>query len=86
MSYDIRIKSSAKKQLDKLPPKDRERVLQRIVTLAADPRPAGATKLTGTNAWRVRQGDYRILYTIEDAVLLIEVIRIGHRRDIYRDL
>lgn len=86
MNYEVRLKSSAKKRLDKLPAKDRERILQRVVALGTTPRPPGATKLTGSNAWRVRQGDYRILYTIEDEILMVEVIRIGHRRDIYRDI
>lgn len=83
-SYSLEIKRSAAKELAQLPPKDRGRVIARIQALAEDPRPVGAEKLSGQERYRVRQGDYRILYEIEDAVLRIMVVKIGHRRDIYR--
>jgi mRNA interferase RelE/StbE len=51
--------------------------------LAEDPRPPGCTKLSGREAYRVRQGDYRIVYTVEDDALVVEVVKVGHRRDLY---
>ncbi len=83
-SYNLEIKRSAAKELAELPPKDRGRVIARIRSLAEDPRPVGAEKLSGQERYRVRQGDNRILYEIEDQVLRIIVVKIGHRRDVYR--
>ena len=76
-SYRLEIKRSAAKELER-------RVVSRIRALAEDPRPAGAEKLSGRERYRVRQGDYRILYEISDDVLLIVVVKIGNRRDGYR--
>lgn len=83
-SYSLEIKRSAAKELAQLPLKDRGRVIARIEMLAEDPRPVGAEKLSGLERYRVRQGDYRILYEIEDEVLRIIVVRIGPRREVYR--
>ena len=83
-SYSIEIKRSAAKELEDLPAKDRGRVIARIRALAEDPRPPGAEKLSGQERYRVRQGDYRILYELRDAILLVTVVRIGHRSDVYR--
>ena len=83
-SYSLEIKRSAAKELAQVPPKDRGRIIVRIQALAEDPRPVGAEKLSGQDRYRVRQGDYRILYEIEDDVLRIMVVKIGHRRDVYR--
>ena len=83
-SYSLEIKRSAAKELADLPDKDRRRVIARIQSLAADPRPTGAEKLSGQERYRLRQGDYRILYEIHDHVLLIIVVKIGHRREVYR--
>ena len=83
-SYSLEIKRSAAKELAQVPPKDRGRIVARIQALADDPRPVGAEKLSGQERYRVRQGDYRILYEIEDQVLRIMVVKIGHRRDVYR--
>ena len=85
MAYRIEIKRSAAKEIRAISrKKDRQRVVERIETLADDPRPPGCTKLTGREAYRIRQGAYRIVYTIEDAILLVEVVKVGHRRDVYR--
>ena len=84
-SYSLEMKRSAARELRQVPPKDRGRVVARIRALATDPRPPGAEKLSGQERYRVRQGDYRILYEIEDDVLRIMVVKIGHRRDVYRD-
>jgi mRNA interferase RelE/StbE len=83
-SYSILITKSAAKELERVPTKDRERIVAKIRTLAANPRPAGAEKLSGEDKYRVRQGDYRILYEIVDAELIVTVVRIGNRRDVYR--
>ena len=83
--YRIEIKRSAAKEIEAIGRlKDRRRVVARIMSLAEDPRPAGCTKLSGQAAYRIRQGDYRIIYTISEEVLVVEVIRVGHRRDVYR--
>jgi mRNA interferase RelE/StbE len=82
--YSLEIKRSAAKELALIPSKDRARVIARIQSLAVDPRPNGAEKLSGLERYRVRQGDYRILYEIEGQVLRIIVVRIAHRRDVYR--
>lgn len=84
--YSIRIKKSALKELEAVGTKaDRRRIVNRIDSLAADPRPAGAAKLSGLDRYRIRQGRYRILYTIEDMELIVYVIRVGDRKDVYRD-
>jgi mRNA interferase RelE/StbE len=83
-SYRIEIKRSAAKELEQLPPKDRQRVATRIQALASDPRPPGAEKLSGQERYRVRQGDFRILYEIFDDLILVIVVKIGNRRDVYR--
>lgn len=83
-SYSIEIKRSAARELAQIPRKDLGRVVKRIQSLAVDPRPNGVEKLSGQERYRVRQGDYRILYEIEDQVLRILVVKVGHRRDVYR--
>ena len=83
--YSLRIKRSACKELNSVATKaDRQRIVKRIKSLADDPRPAGAVKLSGLERYRIRQGRYRILYTIEDKVLIVHVIKIGDRKDVYR--
>jgi mRNA interferase RelE/StbE len=83
-SYRLLIKPSAVKDLEALPTKDRRRVVSRIRRLSIAARPAGCEKLSGHELYRVRQGAYRVLYTVHDAEQLIIVIKIGHRRDLYR--
>ncbi len=83
-SYSILITRSAAKELERVPTKDRERIVRRIGALADDPRPTGAEKLSGDDKYRIRQGDYRILYEIEDQLLVVTVVRIGNRREVYR--
>ena len=83
--YEVRIRASAEKELRAIGHRaDQQRLVERIEALGHDPRPPGCVKLTGANAYRVRQGRYRIVYTVADAVLTVEVVRIGHRRDVYR--
>lgn len=83
--YSVRIKKSARKELESIDTKaDRRRVISRIKSLADDPRPRGTSKLSGLERYRIRQGRYRILYTIEDSVLVVQVVKIGDRKDVYR--
>ena len=83
-SYSLEIKRSAAKELAEVPSKDRGRIVARIQALADDPRPSGAEKLSGQERYRIRQGDYRIPYEIEDRILRVMVVKTGHRRDVYR--
>jgi mRNA interferase RelE/StbE len=83
-SYRLLIKPAAIKELEALPFKDRRRVVTRLRGLAAEPRPAGCEKLSGHELYRVRQGNYRILYEVLDHDGTVTVIKIGHRRDVYR--
>ena len=83
-SYSLQIKRSAAKELEGIPLKDRRRLVRRIRDLALDPRPAGCEKLSGLEKYRVRQGDYRILYAVDDSALSVVIVKIGHRRDVYR--
>lgn len=83
--YSLRIKKSALRELESITTKtDRRHIIRRIQSLADDPRPPGALKLSGLERYRLRQGRYRILYTIEDTVLVVHVIEIGDRKDVYR--
>ena len=83
--YELRFKPSVAKDLRGIPRADIRRILARIEALRDDPRPAGAEKLTAQERYRVRQGTYRILYTIADAELIVEVVKVAHRREVYRD-
>lgn len=84
--YSVRIKKSAAKELDAVPgKKDRQRLVRKIRALADEPRPPGAEKLSGIrDRYRIRQGNYRVLYEIEDDVLVVYVVKIGDRKDVYR--
>lgn len=84
--YTVRIKRSAEKEMDRLPGNTFDRVAEVILGLETDPRPHGSKKLRGLQAYRLRIGAYRILYTINDARRVIEIVAVGHRRDVYRDL
>jgi len=83
-SYSVLITKSAAKELEAVPTKDRQRIVTRIRSLADDPRPVGVEKLSGDEKYRIRQGDYRILYEIVDEELIVTVVRVGNRRDVYR--
>lgn len=82
MAYRIEVRPAAARQLRKFDPKTARRVQGVIALLADDPRPPASRPLTGRPAWRVRVGDYRVIYTIEDDRLVVVVITIGHRRDV----
>ena len=83
-SYRLLIKPSAVKELEAVPREYRRRLATRMRELATQPRPPGAEKLSGHDLYRVRQGNYRILYEIIDHDLIVLVIKIGHRREVYR--
>lgn len=83
-SYSLLIKPSAVKELEALPTKDRRRIISRIHGLATDPRPHGCEKLSGLDQYRVRQGDYRVVYSVNDEAAAVVVVKVGHRRDVYR--
>ncbi len=83
-SYSVRIKRSAAKELEAVPAKDRRRIATRIQALGSNPRPVGCEKLSGHDKYRIRQGTYRVLYTIADNVLIVTIVAIGNRRDVYR--
>lgn len=83
-SYSIGFASSARQALRRLEAKVRVRIAERIEALEDDPRPPGCKKMAGADLWRIRIGDYRVVYSIEDAQLIVLVVRVGHRREIYR--
>jgi mRNA interferase RelE/StbE len=83
-SYNVALTTSAAKELDCLPAKVVDRVMPRLEQLASTPRPPGCKKLKGgDNEWRIRVGDYRIVYVIDDTAKSVDVTRIAHRREVY---
>jgi len=84
VTYSVEFTSAAARQVKKLPRPARDRVLDAIADLRREPRPQGAKKLVGEQtAWRIRIGDYRVIYDIFDAELVVTVVRAGHRREVY---
>ncbi|MCL4534875.1 MAG: type II toxin-antitoxin system RelE/ParE family toxin [Bacteroidetes bacterium] len=84
MNYTILILRRAQKELSQLPGGGYQHVRDAIRALAQDPRPHHCAKLTGRDAWRIRVGDYRVIYEVDDQQPLITVLHVGHRRDVYR--
>ena len=84
MNYTIQIERSAQKQLAKINSPFFEAISEKIVALENNPRPPGCKKLAGRESWRIRVGDYRVVYNIVDQILLILIIDIDHRKQIYR--
>jgi len=83
--YELRIKPSAVKEIERLARReDRRRIVARIHALAEEPRPEGAVKLSGKDQYRVRRGSYRIVCAVDDAERTVVVVKVGHRRDVYR--
>jgi mRNA interferase RelE/StbE len=81
--YEIALKPSVLKDVRSIPAKDLHRINERIESLADNPRPQGSVKLSGVEYYRVRSGSYRIVYEIVDTLLVVTVIKVGHRRDVY---
>ena len=82
--YEIVFRRSVSKDLLPVPKQDVQRILESIRSLADDPRPPQSLKLTGEEKYRLRCGVYRVLYTIEDRQLVVEIVKVGHRKDVYR--
>ena len=82
--YRVLFKKSVQKDFNAIPKKDLKKILDRIELLGEDPRPSGCEKLTWQQRYRLRQGRYRILYSIQDDELTVWVVKVGHRKDIYR--
>ena len=83
-AYKVYFRASVEKDFASIPRSDLKKIVQRIKTLAENPRPPGCEKLTGQERYRVRQGRYRIVYSIHDDELTIWIVKVGHRKDIYR--
>ena len=83
-SYKVLIKPSAVKEIEAIPQKDRRRIVARIQGLSGDPRPPGSQKLSGQDKFRLRQGAYRIVYSVNDDDLSLLVVKVGHRKEMYR--
>ena len=83
-SCKLVFKKSVAKDLRTIPNPDLKRILARMRTLAKDPRPPGTEKLSGEDKYRLRQGNYRILYTVNDADICVVIVKISHRREVYR--
>ena len=84
MRYQVILPKSVQKELDRLPDEIAQRIMIRLTGLETNPRPADVKKLKGRDAWRIRVGDYRVIYEIHDRMLQIIVIIVGHRREVYR--
>jgi mRNA interferase RelE/StbE len=83
--YEVRFRKSVGKDLDPIPKRDVQRIIEAIEALADNPRPLQSMKLSGAEKYRLRCGGYRVLYEIHDKVLLVCVVKVGHRKDVYRD-
>jgi mRNA interferase RelE/StbE len=83
-SYKLFIKREAEKEIKKLPKADLKRIVKKILTLPKNPRPSGCEKLKENVGYRIRQGAYRIVYLIDDQEQKISIIKVGHRREVYR--
>ncbi|MFH1942514.1 MAG: type II toxin-antitoxin system RelE/ParE family toxin [bacterium] len=85
-SYKIFFRRSVLKDMETVPKKDRQRIMKRIEKLALNPRPHGCEKISGQDRFRIRQGNYRIVYSIQENELTVWIVKIGHRREVYRQL
>ena len=83
-TYSLRIEARAERELALIPKRDAERVVRRIFVLREDPRPPGCMRLSGAEGYRVRQGDWRVIYLVDDIARRVDVVKIGHRREVYR--
>jgi mRNA interferase RelE/StbE len=83
-SYRIGFRTSAEKELRKLPAADLPRLIERISALAGNPQPQGSQNLSAKEKYWIRQGDYRIVYSVDDREKAVLIVKIGHRKDIYR--
>jgi mRNA interferase RelE/StbE len=84
MKFQVILPKPVQKELDRLPDDIANRILARLTGLETNPRPPDVKKLKGRDAWRIRVGDYRVIYEIHDRILQIIVVTVGHRREVYR--
>ena len=84
MKYRVILSRFARKQLERLSGETERRILARLAGLESNPRHAGCKKLTNRDAWRIRAGDYRVIYEIHDKILQVIIVTVGHRREVYR--
>ncbi len=84
MAYTVRLKPRAERDLDRLPTPQARRIWGKLLGLEGEPRPRGSSKLEGSDGYRIRVGDHRIVYLIDDRARTVEIIRIAHRREVYR--
>ncbi len=82
--YKVFLKKSAEKELRAIPKGDLIKIVNKIKNLSAEPRPGGHTKLSGEDRYRIRQGDWRVVYSIDDEARTVAIVKIGHRREVYR--
>lgn len=83
--YEVHFRKSVSKDLDPIPKRDIQRIIEVIDALGDDPRPPQSRKLSGSEKYRLRCGVYRVLYEIQDDILIVCVVKVGHRKDVYRD-
>ena len=83
-SYSLVVKKSAERELRAIPKADLRRITERLRGLRTNPRPPGCEKLSGHDQFRIRQGDYRVVYAIDDDARVVTLVKVGHRRDVYR--
>lgn len=81
--YKIQFRKSVRKEFEKIAKIDQARILKKLQVLSTDPRPSGCKKLSGQDRYRIRQGNYRILYELQDDVLIVMIVKIGNCRDVY---
>ncbi len=84
--YKVELRRNAQKSLYRLPAQDRRRIIPTLLNIEQEPRPKDVEKVRGTELWRLREGDYRLVYRIDDKVKFVTVVRIGRRRDVYRGI
>jgi mRNA interferase RelE/StbE len=84
MAYVVNLKRSAERELERLPTRIHDRVIERLISLKENPRPAGVKKLRGREGYTIRIGNYRVLYVIDDSKQKVEILSIAHRREVYR--
>jgi mRNA interferase RelE/StbE len=84
MAYTVRLKPRAERELDRLPTPLARRIWEKLLVLEDEPRPPGSSKLEGSDGYRIRVGDHRVLYQIDDRARTVEIVRIAHRREAYR--
>ena len=82
--FELRVRPSVAKDLKAIPRQSVLRILDKIESLREDPRPVGSEKLSGMERYRIRQGSYRIIYSIFDDETVVEIVKVGHRKDVYR--